>query len=149
MPLDIDVKPRTSGLPSTGRYSSEGSPSVTRRHVIRLIPEDLNLGDQNLNDFIKFARHVVSQEDPSLAARYGGILYLALVSAFESAGMTKLDWAPALTLEILSEDYEVSLILSLAARRQLTPVDPTVGTCPVFMLRCERNRLSVVKTKVR
>jgi len=103
----VDVKPKASDLTEDCEQPSRGSLSATHRHIIRLIPDDLNLGDQSLEDFIKFAQHVVTQADPSTAARYGGILYLALISAFESAGMTKLDWAPALTLEVQSEDYEV------------------------------------------
>ena len=100
MSLDVDIKPRLSDSAETGRYSSGASATITRRLVIRSTLEDLNPGDQNLNDFIEFARHVVSQQNSFLAARYRGILYLALVSAFESVGMIKLDWAPTLTLEV-------------------------------------------------
>lgn len=104
----MDVKPSVSDLTVSGGLSSEGSSSATGRHIIRLLPEDLDLGDQSLDDFIRFAQHAVTQTDPAMVARYGGILHLALISAFESAGMTKLDWAPALTLEVKSVDYGVS-----------------------------------------
>ena len=104
----MDVKPSVPELTVSGGRLSGGSSFATGKHIIRLLPEDLDLGDQSLDDFIRFSQHVVTQIDPDMAARYGGILYLALLSAFETAGMTKLDWAPALTLEVQSVDYEVS-----------------------------------------
>ena len=134
MSLDIDVKPNHSVPIEASQSFSEGSSPVTRRHVIRLIPEALNLGDQNLEGFVKVARHLVSQADPSLAARYGGILYLALICAFETAGMTKLDWAPALTLEVQSEDYE-KYRFAPPVGYDLTPTDTAVCACPLFIPR--------------
>lgn len=63
---------------------------------------------QELGRLHGYVRSVVSQKDPERAARYGIMLYLALISAFKAQGMIELGWAPALTLQVQSVDYEVS-----------------------------------------
>jgi hypothetical protein len=80
--------------------------SATKR-IIALTPADLDVENTVLSDFITFARHVIEQSDPAKAAKYAGILYLALISAFEAAAMLEYEWAPALTLEIQSIEFEV------------------------------------------
>ena len=87
---------------------SMASFSSTPRHIIKLSPADLDVENPALIDFIKFSRHVIDQTDAKKAARYAGMLYLALVSAFEAAGMVEYEWVPALNLEIQSMEYEVS-----------------------------------------
>jgi len=77
------------------------------KRIITLTPADLDVENPVLSDYITFARHVIDQSDPAKAAKYAGILYLALIGAFESAAMLEYEWAPALTLEIQSIDFEV------------------------------------------
>ena len=94
------------GVPSSLRFGI--SLSSAPKHIITLTPADLDVENRALVDFVQFARHVIDQKDPLKAAKYAGMLYLALVSAFEARGMIEYEWAPTLTLEIESIEYEVS-----------------------------------------
>ena len=86
---------------------SMASLSSSPKHIIALTPSDLDVENTALVDFVRFARHVIDQTDPVKAAKYAGMLYLALISAFEAEAMIEYEWAPALTLEIQSNEYEV------------------------------------------
>ena len=124
---------------STPTPYSETSQLIARK-TIRLGPEDLNVNNSSLNEFINYAKTVVEQDEPERAARYGGILYLGLISAFEAAGMIRLKWAPALTLEVQAVDYEVSN----ADGHQSGMADLDISLIPPILVfaRCGRCRRS-------
>jgi hypothetical protein len=108
----MSSKPETSLPHKLARPDSDCSmnslPSAPK-HIIALTPADLDVENPALVDFVQFARHVIDQNDPLKAAKYAGMLYLALISAFEADAMIEYEWAPTLTLEIQSIEYEVSL----------------------------------------
>jgi hypothetical protein len=108
----MSSKPENSSPHKLARPDSDcnmASLSSVPKHILALTPADLDVENPALVEFVQFARHVIDQNDPLKAAKYAGMLYLALISAFEADGMIEYEWAPTLTLEIQSIEYEVSL----------------------------------------
>ncbi|KAK1920663.1 hypothetical protein DB88DRAFT_502825, partial [Papiliotrema laurentii] len=108
----MSSKPEISSPRKLARPDSDcsmASLSPAPKHIIALTPADLDVENPALVDFVRFARHVIDQNDPLKAAKYAGMLYLALISVFEADAMIEYEWAPSLTLEIQSIEYEIQL----------------------------------------
>ena len=70
---------------------------------------DLQSGDPKLQDLHRYALHLLQGQDPTRTAHNASLLCLTLVTAFQHAGITDLDWVPSLYIEVASREYEVSV----------------------------------------
>ncbi|OCF70813.1 hypothetical protein I204_08533 [Kwoniella mangroviensis CBS 8886] len=81
---------------------------MVHRHKICLTPKDLASGDSHLSNLLAYAKSLVDVDGPQ-AARNAGLLYLALIMAFQENGSIEMEWVPKLLLEFGNEDYEIYL----------------------------------------
>lgn len=75
--------------------------------IITLMTADLDVDHSVLIDFVRFARHVIDQDNPLKTATFAGRLYLALIRAFEAEAIIEYKWATAYNLEMQSIEYGV------------------------------------------
>ena len=75
--------------------------------------EDLNKGDPRLQEMIRFIRFLVERDTDKEVAHNASLAYLALVTAFQQAGLVEVEWAPVLAIDIGDVEYEVRANLCL------------------------------------
>jgi len=92
-----------SGIALNWIYGTMSDKTVLRPRIV-----DLQSGDPKLQDLHRYALHLLGGEDAAQTAHNASLLFLAVVNAFQHAGITDLDWVPSLYIEVDSREYEVS-----------------------------------------
>ena len=69
--------------------------------------DDLNHGDSNLKEMMRFIKHLIHRSDAQTVAHNAALAYLAMISAFQQAGLVELEWVPVLTIDVGDAEYEV------------------------------------------
>jgi hypothetical protein len=81
-----------------------GKPQVTLRPTIT----DLKNGDPTLQEMVRFIKHLVHGSNAQTAAHNAALTYLAMITAFQQAGLVELDWVPVLAIDVGDTEYQVS-----------------------------------------
>ena len=75
--------------------------------------KDLNKGDPRLQEMIRFITFLFEHDTDKEVAHNASLAYLALVTAFQQAGLVEVEWAPVLAIDVGDVEYEVRTKLCL------------------------------------
>jgi hypothetical protein len=78
------------------------------RITLRPTIEDLNKGDPHLQEMIRFIKFLIERDTDQEVAHNASLAYLALITAFQQAGLVETDWTPVLAIDVGDVEYEVS-----------------------------------------
>ena len=84
------------------------------RITLRPSIEDLNRGDPRLQEMIRFIKFLVERDNDKEVAHNASLAYLAIITAFQQAGLVEAEWVPVLTIDVGDVEYEVRTNLCLS-----------------------------------
>jgi hypothetical protein len=99
---DTDMN-NPSSRPSAN-FSMSEKPQVPLRPTIT----DLNNGNPNLQKMVRFIGQLIHDSNAQIAGHNAALTYLAIMTAFQHAGLVELDWAPVLAIAVGDTEYQVS-----------------------------------------
>jgi hypothetical protein len=69
---------------------------------------DLINGDSTLLEMVRFIKHLVHGSNAQIAGHSAALRYLAMITAFQQAGLVESDWVPVLAIDVGDTEYQVS-----------------------------------------
>ena len=77
------------------------------RITLRPTIQDLKKGDPHLQEMIRFIKFLVERDNDEEVAHNASLAYLAIITAFQQAGLVEAEWAPVLSIDVGDVEYEV------------------------------------------
>jgi hypothetical protein len=99
---DTDIANHPSRI--SANFSMSEKPQVILKPTIT----DLNNGDPNLQEMVRYIQHLLHGSDAQIVAHNAALTYLAMMTAFQQAGLVELEWVPVLAIDVGNTEYQVS-----------------------------------------